>query len=65
MCLKFGCTITCANPDKKNLVDKGVGEDPSTTISGSSSVHQRNAIEIAFHWRANDGPTLNAGLIAS
>ena len=35
-------------------------EDPNTIISGPSSARQRNA----FHWRANDGPTLNAGLVA-
>ena len=34
------------------LVDEG-REDPNTTISGSSSARQRNAIV--------DGPTLNAG----
>ena len=32
-------------------------EDPNTTISGPSSVRQRNAIQMAFHWRADDGPT--------
>ena len=36
------------------LVDEG-REDPSTTISGPSS---------AFRWRADDGPTMNAGLVA-
>ena len=43
-----------------SLVDEG-REDPSTTISGSSSARQRNAIK----WRADDGPTLNAGLVAA
>ena len=39
-------------------------EDPNTTISGPISARQRNAIYMAFHWRANDGPlTLNAGLV--
>ena len=33
-------------------------EDPNTTISGSSSARQRNAILMAFCWRADDGPTL-------
>ena len=37
-------------------------EDPNSTISGPSSVRQRNANKMAFHWRADDGPTLNAGL---
>ena len=43
------------------LVDEG-REDPKNTKSGPSSARQRNAIEMAFHWRADDGPTLNAGL---
>ena len=38
-------------------------EDPNTTISGPTSARQRNAI-MAFRWRADDGPTLNAGLVA-
>ena len=29
--------------------------------SGSSSTHQPNAIEMAFRWRVDDGPTLDAG----
>ena len=36
-------------------------KDPNTTISGPSLVRQRNAIEMAFRWRADDGPILNAG----
>ena len=39
-----------------------VRKDPNTTISGPSSAHQRNAILMAFRRRADDGPTLNAGL---
>ena len=39
-------------------------EDPNTTISGPSSARQRNAIWMAFRWRADDGPTLNAGSVA-
>ena len=45
-----------------------VGErwvDPNTTISGPSSARQQNAILMAFPWRADDGPTLNAGSVAS
>ena len=38
--------------------------DPNTTISGSPSARQRNAIKMAFRWRAYDGPTLNGGLVA-
>ena len=39
-------------------------KDLNTTISGPLSARQRNAIEMAFLWRADDGPTLNAGLVA-
>ena len=39
-------------------------EDPNTTISGPSSARQRTAIYMAFGWRADDGPTLKAGLVA-
>ena len=38
------------------LVDEG-REDQNTTIGGPSSARQRN-------WRADNGPTLNAGLVA-
>ena len=39
-------------------------EDPNITKNGPSSARQRNVIEIAFRWRADDGPTLNASLVA-
>ena len=39
-------------------------KDPNTPISGPSTARQGNAILMAFRWRANDGPTLNAGLVA-
>ena len=39
-------------------------EDPNVTINGPSSARQRNAISMTFRWRADDGPILNAGLIA-
>ena len=38
-------------------------EDPNTTKSGPSSARQQNATEMAFCWRAYDGPPLNAGLV--
>ena len=41
------------------LVDEGK-KDPDTTISGPSSARQRNAIDMAFHWRAVNDPALNA-----
>ena len=39
-------------------------EVPNTTISGPSFARQRNAIKMAFHWGADDGPTWSAGLVA-
>ena len=39
-------------------------EDPNTTISGPSSARLRSAIYLAFRWRADDGPTLKAVLVA-
>ena len=69
-------TRACANPESFVrggptlttffvcfFVDDG-REVPNTTISGPSSARQRNAVEIAFCWRADNGPPLNAGLIA-
>ena len=41
------------------LVDEG-REDQNTTLGGPSSARQRNA----FRLRADNGPTLNAGLVA-
>ena len=43
--------------------DKGI-DDPNTAINGPPSARQRNAFEIAFRWWADNGPTLNAGLVA-
>ena len=45
-------------------VDGGGIEDAYTAINGPSSARQRNAIEMVFRWRADDGSTLNAGLVA-
>ena len=39
---------------------RGGGKDSNTTISGPSTARQRNAIQMAFRWRADAGPTLNA-----
>ena len=44
------------------LFDEG-RKDPNTTISGPSTARKRNAIA-AFRWRVDDGPTLNASLVA-
>ena len=42
----------------------GRREDPNTTICGLTSARKRNAIKMVFRWRTDDGPTLNAGLVA-
>ena len=39
-------------------------EEPNSAKSGTSSAHQQNAILMAFRWRADNGPTLNVGLVA-
>ena len=39
-------------------------EDQNNTKSGPSSACQRNANEMAFLRRADDGPTLNVGCVA-
>ena len=39
-------------------------EDQKTTISEPSSARKRIAILITFRCRADNGPTLNAGLVA-
>ena len=38
-------------------------EDQTATKSGPLSALQRNAIKMAFRWQADDGPTLDAGLV--
>ena len=45
------------------LVDGRI-ENPQNAINGPSSAHQQNAIEMAFCWRADGGPTLNTGILA-
>ena len=46
-----------------SLLDGGI-EDPNITSIGPSLARQRKAIEMAFRWRVDDGPTLNAGMVA-
>ena len=46
------------------LLLRGWREDRNATKSGPSSACQGNAIEMAFYWHANNGPPLNAGLVA-
>ena len=38
--------------------------DRNATKSGPSSACQQNDIEMAFLWHADNGPPLNAGLVA-
>ena len=45
------------------LLDEGI-DDPNATMNGPSSALQRNAIKMVYRWRADDGPTLNAGSVA-
>ena len=42
----------------------GWREDRNFTKKRPSSVRQGNAIEMAIRWRADNGPPLNAGLVA-
>ena len=67
------CTFSCADPESfvrggPNLIKKKNGwwgiEDLNTAINGPSTARQRNAIEMAFRWRTDDGQTLNVGLVA-
>ena len=53
--------VQLCNSDNDFLFFKG-REDPNITKSGPSPARQRNAINSG--WRADDGPTLNAGLVA-
>ena len=40
------------------------GEGSEYHYNGPSLAYQRNAIKMALRWRADDGLTLNAGLVA-
>ena len=51
-----------SNFDNGFFADKGK-EGSNTTISRPSSARQQNAIKMAFHWSADDGPKLNLGLV--
>ena len=46
------------------LVDERRDDQNTRTKSGPSSARQRNAIQMAFRWRPDDGLALNSGLIA-
>ena len=64
-CIRFCYKVFSEGSKFDNVffADKGI-EDINSAINGSSSARQRNAIEIAFRWRADAGPTLIAGLVA-
>ena len=38
--------------------------DRNATYRGPTSARQRNAIEMVLRWRADNGPPLNASLVA-
>ena len=69
------CDDACADPESfvrggPNLitifflVDGGI-EGQKNTLIAPSLACQKNAFEMAFRWRADDGPKLNApGLVA-
>ena len=60
------------NTDSESLVRGGptlttiilVDEGREKAKIRPSSARQRNSIKMAFRWRANGGPSLNAGLVA-
>ena len=58
--------MSCADPESfVRVVKSGTGIlDSNTAIHGPSSARQLNAIKMAFRWLADDGPTLNADLVA-
>ena len=63
--LKWACTDpeSFVRVSPTFLVDE-MREDPNTTIIRPSLARQRNAILMAFRWRADIGPTLNVDLVA-
>ena len=55
----------CMHARIQNILSEGVvKEDRNATKNGPLSTHQRNAIEMAFCCRVDNGPPLNAGLVA-
>ena len=60
--LMRGSRKFCQRVSNVFLVDEA-RKVPNNTISWPPSARQQNAIEMAFRWRADDGPTLNAGLV--
>ena len=72
------CRQNCLSPDmrgSRKICQRGSNSDGLIYLirgerikkhnkRGQSSARQRNAIQMALQWRADDGPTLNAGLVA-
>ena len=49
----------------QNTLSEGVVKDNrNATKNGPPLTHQQIAIEMAFCWRFDNGPPLNAGLVA-
>ena len=55
----------CMHARIQNILSEGVmRKDRNATKNGPPSTHQRNSIEMAFCWCVDNGPPLNAGLVA-
>ena len=52
------------NTDNVFFLVDGMERGSNDTKSGPSSARQRNAIEMEFRWRADNGPPLNVGFVA-
>ena len=59
-----GTRTCCQRGSNSDILFDEEWEDSNSTKRGPSSARERNAIEMASRWRADDGPTLNAGLAA-
>ena len=53
-----------SNPDNFFLMKRERIRNSTKCKRGLSMARQRNTILMVFRWRADDGPTLNAGLVA-
>ena len=55
-------SIICADPE--SFIRDAISRPSSTRQRNAISNAFRNAISMAFRWRADDGLTLNAGSVA-
>ena len=53
----------CMHARIQKMLSEGVVRE-NVTKNGPPSTHQQNAIEMAFCWHVDNGPPLNAGLVA-